>query len=48
MKNTILWIGALVVGAIMGLLGISWLNEVMNSVATVYMRLFQLRTVEVA
>lgn len=45
MKNTILWIGALVVGAIMGLLGISWLNEVMNFVATVYMRLFQLLAV---
>ena len=42
MKNTILWIGALVVGAIVGLLGLGWLNEVMNFVATVYTRLFQL------
>ena len=45
MKNTILWIGALVVGAVLGLLGISWLDEVMNFVATVYTRLFQLLAV---
>ena len=45
MKYTVLWIGALVVGAILGLLGISWLNEVMNFVATVYTRLFQLLAV---
>jgi len=34
-----------VVGAVLGLLGISWLNEVMNFVATVYTRLFQLLAV---
>lgn len=45
MKKTLLWIGALVVGAILGLLGISWFNEVMNFVATVYTRLFQLLAV---
>ena len=45
MKNTILWIGALVVGAVLGLLGLSWLNDVMNFVATVYTRLFQLLAV---
>ena len=45
MKKTILWIAALVVGAILGLLGISSLNEVMNFVATVYTRLFQLLAV---
>ena len=45
MKKTILWITALVVGAILGLLGIGWLNEVMNFVATVYTRLFQLLAV---
>ena len=45
MKKTILWIAALVVGAILGLLGIGWLNEVMNFVATVYTRLFQLLAV---
>ena len=45
MKKTLIWIGALVVGAVLGLLGISWLNQVMNVVATVYTRLFQLLAV---
>ena len=45
MKRTLIWIGALVVGAVLGLLGISWLNQVMNVVATVYTRLFQLLAV---
>lgn len=45
MKKTLLWICALVVGAVLGLLGVSWLDEVMNFVATVYTRLFQLLAV---
>ena len=45
MKRTIIWIAALVLGAILGLLGIAWLDEVMNFVATVYTRLFQLLAV---
>ena len=45
MKNTILWIGALIIGAILGLLGLDWFNGVMNFVATVYTRLFQLLAV---
>ena len=45
MKKTLIWIGALVVGALLGWLGISWLNEVMNFIATVYTRLFQLLAV---
>ena len=45
MKRTLIWIGALVVGAVLGLLGINWLDEVMNVVATVYTRLFQLLAV---
>ena len=45
MKDTIVWLGALVAGAVLGLLGIGWLNEVMNFVATVYTRLFQLLAV---
>ena len=45
MKTTLIWIGALVVGAILGLLGPGWLDEVMNFVATVYTRLFQLLAV---
>ena len=45
MKNTFLWIGALVVGAVLGLLGQDWLNGLMDFVATVYTRLFQLLAV---
>ena len=45
MKKTLIWIGALVIGAVLGTLGISWLDEVMNFVATVYTRLFQLLAV---
>ena len=45
MKRTLIWIGALVLGALLGLLGIAWLNEVMNFVATIYTRLFQLLAV---
>jgi len=45
MKKTILWIGALVVGAILGLLGLDWLNGLMDFIATVYTRLFQLLAV---
>ena len=41
----ILWIIALVVGAILGLLGLDWLNGLINFVATVYIRLFQLLAV---
>ena len=45
MKQVTIWIGALVVGAILGLLGLDWLNDVMNFVATIYTRLFQLLAV---
>ena len=45
MKRTLIWIGALVVGALLGFLGIAWLNDVMDFVATVYTRLFQLLAV---
>jgi len=34
-----------VVGAVLGILGIAWLNDVMNFVATAYTRLFQLLAV---
>ena len=40
-KQMLLWIGALVVGAILGTLSLTWLNDLMNFVATVYTRLFQ-------
>ena len=45
MKRTLIWIGALVVGALLGFLGIAWLNDVVDFVATVYTRLFQLLAV---
>ena len=45
MKKTLIWILALAVGAVLGLSGIAWLNEVMNFIATVYTRLFQLLAV---
>ncbi len=44
-KQLVLWIGALVIGTVLGLLGQNWLNELMNFVATVYTRLFQLLAV---
>lgn len=40
-----LWIGALIVGAVLGMFGISWLDDLMNFIATVYTRLFQLLAV---
>ncbi len=44
-KQLALWIGALILGAILGALGIEVLNGMMNFVATVYTRLFQLLAV---
>ncbi|MBR3287047.1 MAG: dicarboxylate/amino acid:cation symporter [Bacteroidales bacterium] len=45
MKQTLIWIGALVLGAVLGLLGLPWLQSVMDFVASVYTRLFQLLAV---
>lgn len=45
MKRTIIWIGALIVGAALGLLGIAWLDMLMKFIANVYTRLFQLLAV---
>ena len=45
MNKTILWIGALMLGALLGLVGLDWLNGLMVFVATVYTRLFQLLAV---
>lgn len=44
-KQLVFWIGALVVGIILGVLGIAWLDALMNFIATVYTRLFQLLAV---
>lgn len=45
MKNTLLWIMALLVGAVLGLLGVEWLDQLMTFIAQVYTRLFQLLAV---
>lgn len=44
-KQLVFWMGALVVGTILGVLGIAWLDALMNFIATVYTRLFQLLAV---
>ncbi len=41
MKNIIIWTSTLVVGAVLGWLGIEWLNALLGFIATVYTRLFQ-------
>ncbi len=40
-KQFAIWMSALVVGAVLGTLGINWLNEFFNFVAAIYTRLFQ-------
>lgn len=44
-KQLALWIGALILGAAIGTLGISSVNSLMDFIATVYTRLFQLLAV---
>lgn len=41
MKSSIIWLSALVVGAVLGCLGLGWLNALADFVAAVYTRLFQ-------
>lgn len=41
----LVWIGALIVGAILGLLQIDWIGDTADFVATIYVRLFQLLAV---
>lgn len=40
-QNFWLWLGALVVGAILGLLGVDWIDAAATFVATIFTRLFQ-------
>ena len=42
MKQLVIWIGALVLGAVLGILGVGAIDAVANFVATVFTRLFQL------
>ena len=44
-KQLAIWIGALAVGALLGALGQEWLNALMDFIATIYTRLFQLLAV---
>lgn len=44
-KQMLIWIAALAIGAVLGLLGIGWLNSSMDFIATVYTRLFRLLAV---
>jgi len=45
MKQTLIWMGALMAGAVLGVLQIEAVDTVANFVATVYTRLFQLLAV---
>lgn len=40
-QNFWLWLGALVIGTVLGMLGVEWIDSVTNFVATIYTRLFQ-------
>ena len=44
-RQLALWIGALIIGAVLGTLGLGWLNGLTNFIATIYTRLFQLLAV---
>lgn len=45
MKKTLVWLGALLVGTLLGMMNIGQLNAVADAVATIYTRLFQLLAV---
>lgn len=45
MRQHFIWIGALLLGAILGLLHIGWIDNTANFVASIYVRLFQLLAV---
>ena len=45
MKKAVVWLGALLVGTLIGIVNISQLNVVADAVATIYTRLFQLLAV---
>lgn len=40
-RQIILWVGALIVGCVLGILNVSWINALADFVATVYTHLFQ-------
>ena len=44
-RQMLLWMGALLLGVAAGLPSIAWIDQVMNFIASVYTRLFQLLAV---
>lgn len=44
-RQMVLWLGALAVGVVLGLFSIGWIDGMMNFIASVYTRLFQLLAV---
>lgn len=44
-RQLFLWIGALIVGAALGMLGLQWINATADFIATIYTRLFRLLAV---
>ena len=44
-RQMLLWIGALVVGAAIGMAQVVWIDNIMSFIASVYTRLFQLLAV---
>ena len=40
-KRLLIWMAALVIGAVLGTLGINWLDELCNFIASIYTRLFK-------
>ena len=45
MKRITLWIGALIIGVLLGMTGVSWINQLMELIASIYTKLFQLLSV---
>ena len=45
MKRITLWIGALIIGILLGMTGVSWVNQLMELIASIYTKLFQLLSV---
>jgi len=40
-KRLLIWMAALIIGAVLGTLGINWLDELCNFIASIYTRLFK-------
>ena len=40
-KQFAIWLGAIILGSLLGTLGLNWLNDFFNFIASVYTRLFK-------